>query len=310
MKRRILPSRKKPLVTSRQHQIIVAYMRVTKQTKTSAESLNKPIQVRQKGGRPDPSNALKRRMNIERCDKIGFPVYMVRPLQGDSGRRIVYTHGGSYVHTLAKQHWTLAATLADRLAATVIVPDHLLAPEHTWRESFPGMVDLARWAVDDATSGCTLMGDSSGGGYTLAVAQQLSATGTTSLPLVLIAPFVDLTMTNPRSGTIDPPDPWHSVEGLRRAGQLWAGEDDPKRPEVSPLFGSFAGLGPLLIFSGTRDVLNPQSRDLVEKARSSGVSVEFIEGANLIHDYPLLPIPEARPAVDRIVDFIVRLLRS
>jgi acetyl esterase/lipase len=243
-------------------------------------------------------------MQIERSDEIGFQVYTVKLRKGDSGRRIVYIHGGSYVNTIAKQHWTFITKLAERLGAGVIVPDYLLAPEHTWRESFPGMVDLARCAADDARPGCTLIGDSSGGGYTLAVAQQLSAAGIAPLPLVLISPFVDLTLTDPRSRAIDPADPWHSIEGLREAGRLWAGGDDLKRPEVSPLFGNFVGLGPLLVFSSTRDVLNPQSHDLVEKARSDGVSVEFIEEIGLIHAYPLLPIPEAQSAMDCIIDFV------
>jgi acetyl esterase/lipase len=244
-------------------------------------------------------------MHIERYDEIGFPVYIVKPRKGDSGRRIMYTHGGSYVNTLAKQHWTLIATLAERLAAAVIVPDYLLAPEHTWRESFPRMVDLARSTANDAASGCTLIGDSSGGGFTLAVAQQLSGAGMVPLPLVLIAPFIDLTLTDPRSRAIDSADPWHSIEGLREAGRLWAGRDDPRRPEVSPLFGDFAGLGPILVFSGTRDILNPQSHDLVNKARSDGVSVKFIEEIGLIHAYPLLPIPEAKRAMDCITDFVI-----
>jgi acetyl esterase/lipase len=244
-------------------------------------------------------------MHIERRDEIGFPVYIVKPRKGDSGRRIMYTHGGSYVNTIAKQHWAFIGTLAERLAAVVIVPDYPLAPEHSWRDSFSAMVDLAHYTADDAASDCILMGDSSGGGFTLAVAQYLSAAGMAPLPLVLITPFVDLTLTDPRSSALDSADPWHSIEGLREAGRLWAGEDDPKRPEVSPLFGKFAGLGPLLLFSGTRDVLNPQSHDLAEKARNEGVSVKLVEGIGLIHAYPLLPIPEARSAMDRIADFII-----
>ena len=297
-------------MTSLQHQLIVAYMRVTKQAKATAASLDKPKRTRRKRGRPDPPNAVQRRVDIERCEKFSFPVYIVKPRQGHGKRRILYLHGGSYVHTFARQHWTLVATLTERLAATVIVPDYQLAPEHTWRKSFSAMVDLARQIGDDTAAGCVLIGDSSGGGYSLSVAQQLSLAGMAPLPLVLIAPFVDLTMSDPRAQAIDPPDPWHSIEGLRRAGRLWAGEDDPKRPEISPLFGSFAGLGPLLIFSSTRDVLNPQNRDLVEKARVGGVSVEFIEEANLIHDYPLLPIPEARGAVERIIEFIADQIKE
>ncbi len=291
-------------MTSLRHRLVVSYMRMSKRKLATAEALHESIQIRRQKDRPDPPARLRRHVNIDRSEDIGFPVYIVKAGHSDAGRRIVYTHGGSYVNTIVKQHWALIAKLAERLAATVIVPDYLLAPEHSWRESFDGMVDLARRTAHDAWSGCTLMGDSSGGGYTLAVAQRLAATGADPLPLVLISPFVDLTLTDPASGAIEPADPWHSVAALREAGRLWAGGDDPRRPEVSPLFGTFGGLGPLLVFSGTRDVLNPQSHKLVERARADQVPVEFVEERGLIHDYPLLPIPEAETALEFLIKFV------
>jgi monoterpene epsilon-lactone hydrolase len=272
----------------------------------TAESLRHSIERRRRAGRPDPPRALRRRVHIDRCDEIGFPVYTVRPRDGEAGRRIVYTHGGSYLHTLSRQHWLLIGKLAKRLAATIVVPDYLLAPEHTWRESFPQMVDLVCRTADEAPAGCSLVGDSSGGGYSLAIAQRLAAGGRIPMRLVLIAPFLDVAMTSPVSRAIDPVDPWLSVEGLREAGRLWAGMDDPRRPEISPLFGQLAGIGPLLVFTGTRDVLNPQARNLLEQSGLAGAGVELVEEDGLIHDYPLMPIPEARRAIDYMVDFLAR----
>lgn len=293
-------------MASFRHRLVVAYLRAVKrkQAMTTPASLRRSIGQRRQTDRPDPPRAVRRRVHIERCDELGFPVYTTRSRRGDSGRWIVYTHGGSYVNTLVRQHWKLIAVLAERLAATVVVPDYPLAPEHTWRESFSKMVDLAGRVAADAPSGCTLVGDSAGGGYSLAVAQRLAARGVTPLPLVLIAPFVDLTMADPEALAVDPVDPWLSVPGLREAGRLWAGADDPGRWEVSPLFGRFSGVGPMLIFSGTRDVLNPQAHDLADRASSAGAAVVLVEEAGLVHVYPLLPIPEARPAIDRMVHFV------
>jgi acetyl esterase/lipase len=283
-------------------------MRVSRRKRAmmTAESLRDSIERRRRADRPDPPRALYRRIQIERRDDIGFPVYTVRPSAGAVGHRVVYTHGGSYIHTLSRQHWHLIATLAERLAAAIVVPDYLLAPEHTWRESFPQMLDLVRRTADEAPGGCSLVGDSCGGGYSLAIAQRWAADGGEPLRLALIAPFLDVTMTSPLSRAIDLVDPWLSVAGLREAGRLWAGMDNPGRPEISPLFGQLAGVGPLLVVTGTRDVLNPQAHELVEKAHLAGASVELLEANGLIHDYPLLPIPEAHRAVDHVVDFLLR----
>lgn len=291
-------------MTSIRHWLIASYMRAAKRRRKTAEALHASVRARQRAGETTPPRPLRRRVRVERLDDLGFPVYALTPRHQDSGRRIVYIHGGSYVHPLARQQWTFAARLAERLAATVLVPDYPLAPESSWRESFADMVKLVRCTATAAAAGCTLIGDSSGGGYALAVAQQLSLAGYPPIPLVLIAPLLDVTMADPRYAAMEPADPWHSVAWLREAGALWAGGDDPRRAEISPLFGDLAGLGPTLVFTGTRDVLCHQSRDLAEGARHAGVPVELVEKAGLIHDYPLLPIPEARSAYQRIIQFV------
>jgi monoterpene epsilon-lactone hydrolase len=293
-------------VTSIRHRLIAICMRVAKRKKRTAEALHASIRARQRAGQAGPPRSLLRRVRVARSDDLGFPVYTLASRRRDSGRRIVYVHGGSYVHPLARQQWAFAARLADHLAASVVVPDYPLAPESSWRKSFADMTKLVRCTADAAPAGCTLIGDSSGGGggYALAVAQQLSLAGYPPIRLVLITPFLDLTMADPRHKAMERADPWHSVAWLREAGLLWAGGDDPRRAEVSPLFGGFAGLGPTLVFTGTRDVLYPQSRDLAEGAREAGVPIELVEKAGLIHDYPLLPIPEARSAYRRIIQFI------
>ena len=65
---------------------------------------------------------------------------------------------------------------------------------------------------------------------------------------------------------------------------------------VSPLFGNLAGLGPLTVFSGTRDITSPDTRLLVSRARAAGVQVDHHEEAGLVHVHPLLPVPEGRRA--------------
>ncbi|HTY26769.1 MAG TPA: alpha/beta hydrolase [Mycobacterium sp.] len=77
--------------------------------------------------------------------------------------------------------------------------------------------------------------------------------------------------------------------------------DDPR---VSPLAAPLAGLAPVTVFSGTRDILNPDARLFTDKAREAGVDVDYVQGDGMIHVYPLLPIPEGRAARRRVVDAI------
>ena len=59
------------------------------------------------------------------------------------------------------------------------------------------------------------------------------------------------------------------------------------------------------VFAGTREILNPDSVKLYGRLDPAGDN-ELIVGEGMFHVYPLLPIPEARGAVDRIVEKIRR----
>ena len=59
---------------------------------------------------------------------------------------------------------------------------------------------------------------------------------------------------------------------------------------------------PLTVFSGTRDILHPDIRLLIAKARTAGVDVDYHEQPGLVHVYPLTPTPEGRDAQDILIE--------
>ena len=64
------------------------------------------------------------------------------------------------------------------------------------------------------------------------------------------------------------------------------------------------GLPEVLLFSGTRELLYPDTALLAEKLREENVKTEFEIGKNLNHVYPAFPIPEATVAINKIVEFV------
>jgi acetyl esterase/lipase len=129
----------------------------------------------------------------------------------------------------------------------------------------------------------------------LAAAQLLAQEGLRP-PLLLIAPWLDGGVTDPWT---TPRDPWLAPPGLRRAAELYRGDLPVEHPFVSPLLGALEGLGPVVAASGTRDVLHRDALRLETRAPSP---VRVIVGEGLLHDFPLLPIPEARPVLRAFVD--------
>ena len=112
--------------------------------------------------------------------------------------------------------------------------------------------------------------------------------------LGLISPMLDATMADLASESVD--DPWLSAAGIREAGRLYAG-DDAGDAYVSPLNGSFEKLGHISLMIGTRDVFHPDCVTLLGRLRQAGHPHAHIFAKDMIHVWPLLPIPEAKNAL-------------
>lgn len=148
----------------------------------------------------------------------------------------------------------------------------------------------------------SLVGDSAGAGLALGLAGALPAA---RLPqprrIVLISPWLDLTLGDPAVVALAPRDPWLSPAGLVELGRAWAGGDDPADPRLSPVHGPLKDLAPVSVCIGTRDIFYPDVCRLRERAATEGAAVDVTVRAGAVHVYPLTPTPEGRAAAARIV---------
>ena len=278
---------------------LVMTLRGAKRRYSSAESTLRQVEELRLHPRPwAPPSSLAKRVRIEEATVGGIPVYTVGPLDGTASRFALYLHGGSYVYQIARQHWTLIADLAATAGIRFTVPIFPLAPDATASTIVPAMTDLAAQLIaENGARSVGLFGDSAGGGMALAVAQQLRDRGfPPPRATVLISPWLDISGTDPRLAEISPRDPWLAVPGSHAAGGLYRGELSEFDPLVSPIYGNLLGLGPIAMFSGTRDILNADAHRLVDAAAVARVDLDFHEAPGMIHVYPLLPIGEAKPA--------------
>ena len=226
-------------------------------------------------------------LDVRRDDFAGQPVYMIRS-DSPSGKYVVALHGGAYVVQPTINHWSAYAAIARRTHATVIVPIYPLAstPQGRAQTVIPDMADLisAQIAAHGADN-VSVYGDSAGGGMALSVAQLLVNRGEpTPSRMVLISPWLDVTMSNPAIASIN--DPVLRTASLRKAGQQWAGDLSLTDPLVSPIYGSLAGLPPTAVYCGNLDLLAADVLRLREQALatapaispSSCATVQFMTG--------------------------------
>ncbi|WP_067692211.1 alpha/beta hydrolase fold domain-containing protein [Nocardia jejuensis] len=290
-----------PSIVSR---IVPVYLRVIGANRTfvSAEGARRHIRERSLRPRPyGPPRLLRSDVSVSVDHSSGWPIYTLTP-RGTARGNVVYAHGGGWVNEIAPQHWTLAANIAALSGTTVTVPIYPLIPFGTAGEVVPAFAKLVLDNKSRYGEVC-LAGDSAGGQIALSTAILLRDEHQVKLPrTVLISPALDLSLSNPEIERVQPTDPWLGQEGSHVLTAHWRGELPLSDPIVSPLFADMAGLGPLSIFCGTRDILNPDVRLLVDKARAAGVSIDYHEGSDLVHVYPLTPTPEGRTARAAIID--------
>jgi len=221
----------------------------------------------------------------------------------DADKTVIYVHGGAYVSEITQFHVHFCDKLCAQGDVNVIAPLYGLAPAHTWEEAYPFILALY---LEEAEKGkpIVLMGDSAGGGFVTAFSEYL-AEGGYPLPnrVCLISPWLDITMPLDYSEIIDN-DPMLDVEELRKLGALWAGTLDHKDYKVSPTYGDVAKFPPSLIFTGTHEIFKVDIVEFCRKLENAGRETELVIAEKMDHVYPLYPIPEAKKAMDTILDWI------
>lgn len=226
-----------------------------------------------------------------------------------SNKQILYLHGGAYVEQPIIPHWLFLDSINNLVKGTITVPLYPKAPVHTVSESFDHIVAIYHSILEKTDpSDIIIMGDSAGGGYALAVTQQLLTEGT-ALPkeLILISPWLDITLKNAAIGPMEAKDPMLSRKHLQVMGKCWVGDLDPNDWRVSPINGPLEGLPPLSVFIGTHEIFLPDTQKLAMLCTRKGVGIEVYAYPKMNHDFPLFPIPEARKAQREIVDIINRV---
>ncbi len=245
-------------------------------------------------------------VSVQIAIRSGWPIYTLAPTSSQTPHcTVVYLHGGAWVNEIVAQHWQLAAQIADEAHARVIVPIYPLVPFATAAEVVPTIAELVAEETVPEQRMC-LVGDSAGGQIALSVALILRDEHHLVLPrTVLISPVLDASLSNPLINAVD--DPWLTRGGLLEFAKRWCGDLPMADPLVSPLGADLTGLGPLTVFSGTRDILNPDARSLAGKAAGAGIEIEYHEQGGLVHVYPLTPTPEGRAARATIVESLCKI---
>ena len=233
----------------------------------------------------------------------GMQVFEVAAKDG-SKPIVLYIHGGAYYLNFSSRHWKAMAEWAETTGCGIVAPNYPLLYRYTVKDAFPLMLQLYRQLQGRySAKRIIVMGDSAGGGFSLALAQKLLETDSLDLPsrLVLISPWVDVAGGD---DALQDDDTFLNNEVLRHVGADWAGDVDVHDPMVSPLNGDMHDLPPTDLFTGTWEVFYTDIANTYEKMKSAGVDVRLHVKEKMGHVYPLWPCPEGKEARKEIAEII------
>ena len=218
--------------------------------------------------------------NLETEEFIGRKVFIITPKNEQKSEKVIlYLHGGSYVAETSSNHWKFLEKLVKDTNATIILPDYPLTPKYTYKDVFTMITPLYKEIIEEvSTDNLILMGDSAGGGMSLALLERLSEENV-EMPYktILISPWLDVRLENPEIDNVQKYDKDLNKESLKIAGIAYAGKDGIDSYLVNPIDGDLSKLKNITIFTGTYDILNPDVHVLDEKAKEVNVSLEIKE---------------------------------
>jgi acetyl esterase/lipase len=225
-------------------------------------------------------------------------------------RTVVLVHGGAYLCGSARGSSGLAIRLSKAMEAEVIAPDYRLAPEHPFPAPIEDVVGVVRELVGQgrAPGSIVLVGDSAGGGIVVSVALRLRhEAGGDVGAIVCFSPWVDLELLGRTMESKAEADPVGSAMALGMSVGLYLGDADPASPEANPLHADLRGLPPMLLQSGSEEVLLDDSVRLARHAGEAGVDVTLHVQPGLPHVYQYFAaLPAAQDAIERAGEFARR----
>lgn len=233
--------------------------------------------------------------------------WTITPKQVLTDRILVYLHGGSYAGGPHLLHWHLAGSLAKKLSCRAIMLDYKLTPEYVYPTALQESIRLVEHLRQlNPAPPLLLCGDSAGAGLALATCFRLQDQAKAQPEkLILISPWLDLSLQNPAIDCIEKEDVMLMRKGVQLIGRAYAGNEPLTNPHLSPVYGELHGLPPTFVCIGTKDIFYPDTQKFIYKASAASVPITYVEEKGLFHDYPIFPfMPETNNTIGRIVSFV------
>ena len=230
------------------------------------------------------------------------------PRKPSVNKHLIFLHGGAYAAEVKPSHWRIIEYLLNKTFFKLSFIDYPLAPEYTYKESHEMVFKAYTKLVENhPNDDFYFVGDSAGGGFCLSFAQSLRNAHFKKMPekIVLLSPWVDISMSNPEIKELEKKDLLLNPKRLLICSHNFAGGLDLKDPIVSPLYGDMDNLINIGVFVGTHEIFLPDCRILKRKIEKSNTEIFYKEYEAMQHDWMIFPIKEREILLNDVVDYLI-----
>ncbi len=236
------------------------------------------------------------------------PLHKITAGPVQSGKAILYLHGGAYFSGSGRTHLGMLSRLSRLTGIAICAPDYSLLQDAPFPAAFDDAVAAWDWLVSRGhhPTDIVLGGDSAGGGLALALMAHICARHAPPAGLFAFSPWTDLTMSGQSIASNGPRDVILPVERMAEAAGVYLDGALPDDPRASPLFAMFDAPPPVLIQVGSTEALLDDSRRMADRLRAAGGTVDLQVWPGAPHVWHVFDgwLPEARAALNDAARFI------
>ncbi|KAA3512887.1 alpha/beta hydrolase [Agrobacterium rosae] len=249
-------------------------------------------------------------VRVETATVGGIAGFWLRVPNARPGARILYLHGGGYVLGSAQAFGSFVGQIAARVGTDVFVPNYRLAPEHPFPAAIDDAVAAYRGLAAEGAERIVVVGDSAGGGLTLALLSILATDKNIGkvqpVGAAVMSPWTDLALTGESFETRAEADPIFTRGVLKAFSDMYLQGQDATNPKASPLYAQLNDLPPVRIDVGDDEVLLSDSIRYAERAQAAGVEIRLSvwEGMPHVFQSSISQFRAAELSVNAIGDFL------
>lgn len=233
------------------------------------------------------------------------------PRNSPMDRVLLYLHGGGFVYGMTSLHRDMVVYLARKMGTRALMVDYRVAPEHPFPAALDDCTASYRWLLKQGVParGVVVAGDSAGGNLTITTLMRLRDSGD-PLPAAAacLSPVADLTQWESVKSFSDPLLHPKAVAMFNRS---YVADNDARDAMISPVFGDWRGLPPLLLHAGEDEILREDAVRIRALAAAAGVEVRLEVFPRMWHVWQLfLTLPQTVQSLEDIAQFFASHLEA